>query len=289
MMTIKDQQTLLLETPNLQPITISEPKSKIPEESYAADAAREAVQNELKSLQRSNGRLRRQMSSLKTSNGELRDYAHTVAHNLKDPLSVIILTSEAITDIGDLTSQELQDYLQQIQSTAYAMNATIDNLLLLSEVNHILPPTQPVDMAGVVERVCKRLDPLVKECQGTIDKPKSWPNSIGYAPWIEEIWINYLSNAMKYGGKPPTIRLGATKQTEDKVSYWVQDNGQGIPSQAKKQLFTPFTQFNTDYRPGHGLGLSIVQHMVEKLGGEVGVQSEEGMGSHFFFTLPASP
>src|SRR5512138_2872638 len=78
--------------------------------------------------------LRAQSVELQSRNEELRAYAHTVAHNLKDPLSVIMATSDAIFHISDLTPEELRAYLMQIHSTAQAMDDMIDNILLLAEL-----------------------------------------------------------------------------------------------------------------------------------------------------------
>jgi two-component system sensor histidine kinase/response regulator len=114
-----------------------------------------------------------------------------------------------------------------------------------------------------------------------------WPGASGYGPWVEEVWVNYLSNAIKYGGKPPHVELGAELQTNNMVCFWVRDNGPGIPPEARARLFTPFTRLDQVRTQGHGLGLSIVRRIVEKLGGQVGVTSASGQGSAFSFTLPA--
>ena len=98
---------------------------------------------------------------------------------------------------------------------------------------------------------------------------------------------NYVSNAIQHGGQPPRVQLGADVQTDGMVRFWVRDNGQGIPRQEVGRLFAPFTRLNQVRAKGHGLGLSIVRRIVEKLGGQVGVESELGKGSSFFFTLPA--
>jgi len=71
------------------------------------------------------------------------------------------------------------------------------------------------------------------------------------------------------------------------VRFWVRDNGAGIPLENQKQLFTPFVRLNQVHVEGYGLGLSIVRRIVEKLGGQVGVESKVGQGSTFYFTLPA--
>lgn len=251
-----------------------------------SEVSRQLLRDELRSLKRSNEKLQQQVAFLASRNQELEDYAHTVAHNLKNPLSSMIITADAITEIHDLTPQEIQEFMQQIRSTAYEMNDTIDNLLLLSEVRKTDAPLEVVDMGPVVASIRKRLNYLLEEYQGTIIGPRTWHSALGYAPWLGEVWANYLSNAIKYGGRPPVIRVGSTQRPDGSISFWVLDNGFGIPAEAQAQLFTPFTQFSKTHRPGHGLGLSIVRHIVEKLGGTVGVESKAGKGSLFYFTLP---
>jgi two-component system sensor histidine kinase/response regulator len=281
MMTRNEQRKLMLEMFYLKP------GLDIPEESEVADVSKVAFLNEFKALQRSTQRLQDQLATLKARNEELESYAHTVAHNLKTPLSVIILTSDAITEIGDLKPQEIKEFMQQIRSTAYEMDNTIDNLLLFSEVRKVDVLTEPMDMEMVVKNVLKRLNHMVHEYQCTIVKPKSWPRAIGYAPWIEEVWANYLSNAIKYGGRPPFVRLGATPQADGMISFWISDNGAGVPAEMQMHLFAPYSQVSQIHKSGHGLGLSIVRHIVEKLGGKVGIENKNGRGSIFFFTLPA--
>jgi signal transduction histidine kinase len=211
-----------------------------------------------------------------------------VAHDLKDPLTVMIVTSDLISEVPDLTHKELTDYLQQIRFTAYDMNRIIDNLLLFAEVSKAEAPMEPMDMARVVAAIRKRLSYMIKERQVQIDLPQAWPVAIGYAPWIEEVWANYISNAIKHGGRPPRVELGASPQPDGMLRFWARDNGPGLPQKAQARLFTPFSQIDRLHNPGHGLGLSIVYQIVEKLGGQVGVESELGQGSLFFFTLPAN-
>jgi two-component system, sensor histidine kinase and response regulator len=83
---------------------------------------------------------------------------------------------------------------------------------------------------------------------------------------VEEVWVNYLSNAIKYGGNPPRIELGADQLPDNHIRFWVRDNGPGLSPDDQQRLFTPFTQLNQVMVRGHGLGLSIVQRIVHKLG-----------------------
>jgi K+-sensing histidine kinase KdpD len=101
-------------------------------------------------------------------------------------------------------------------------------------------------------------------------------------------WVNYLSNAIKYGGRPPRVELGGETQSNGMVRFWVRDNGPGIAPQDQARLFKPFTRLDHLRAQGYGLGLSVALHIVEKLGGQVGVKSVPGQGSIFSFTLPGS-
>ncbi len=109
---------------------------------------------------------------------------------------------------------------------------------------------------------------------------------------MEEVWVNYISNGCKYGGQPPRLELGWDRpEGESAVRFWVHDNGDGISPDDQPRLFVPFTRLDHVHVKGYGLGLSIVRRIVEKLGGQVGVESEgvPGRGSLFYFTLPAGP
>ena len=153
-------------------------------------------------------------------------------------------------------------------------------------------------MVKIVSNVTQRLEFLISESNAVINLPGSWPGAVGYGPWIEEVWVNYISNGIKYGGRPdefvvPHLTLGADQNSvkagndNETVRFWIKDNGPGLSPEETQQLFTPFERLHNVQTEGHGLGLSIVQRIVEKLGGEVSVESEIGVGSTFYFTLSA--
>jgi len=106
---------------------------------------------------------------------------------------------------------------------------------------------------------------------------------------VEEIWINYLDNAIKYGGSPPRVELSAERQADGMVRFQVHDNGKGLSPAAQARLFLPFERLGQSAAGGYGLGLSIVQRIAERLNGHVAVESQIGRGSTFSFTLPAAP
>lgn len=259
------------------------------------------LQNEIKQRIEAEKSLQQHATELEQRNQELDAFARTVAHDLKNPLNGIIgftelLLEECLPEIPP--SPESIEYLQWIGKAAQKMVSIIDALLLLAGVSkQAKVEIQPLDMATIVSQVQQRLTQMIKEYHGTVKLPTSWPVALGYAPWIEEIWANYVSNALKYGGSPPILEVGAdlifssttvNASAEAKfIRFWVTDNGPGLSPQAQTQLFTPFTRLHKDKAEGHGLGLSIVQQVVERLGGQVGVESHEGKGCRFYFTLPA--
>ncbi len=220
---------------------------------------------------------------------ELDAFAHTVAHDLKNPLTTIIGYAQLLEHTHTtLPSEDLRRYLEMITRQGRGMNNIINELLLLAGVRKMEEIKMSVlDMDAIVAQAQNRLSAVIAEHQAEIALPSDWPVAIGYGPWIEEVWANYISNAIKYGGRPPRVQLGATVQDDETVRFWVRDNGAGLSSEEQGRLFTPFTRLSQVSVKGHGLGLSIVRRIMEKLGKRVGVEGGEGKGSTFFFTLPA--
>lgn len=243
--------------------------------------------------------LRQQTAELQARNEELDAFAHTVAHDLKGPLGNIIGYTYLLQD-GTLRElpQEYGEYVAAIAQSAQKMSNIIDELLLLASVRRVTEVAlEAVDMGAIIRGVQQRLSFMLSEYQAELIVPESWPPALGYGPWIEEVWANYISNALKYGGRPPRVELGAdpivipsSDGTPERrmVRFWVHDNGPGLTPEEQARLFTPFTRLDKVRAKGHGLGLSIVRRIVEKMGGQVGVESEPGKGSRFCFTLPAA-
>jgi PAS domain S-box-containing protein len=229
-------------------------------------------------------------ADLQTRNEELDAFAHTVAHDLKNPLGLVVGYAESVEENYTLLPEEqIRRYLHLIAQSGRKMNNIIYELLLLASVRQVEDiATGPLDMADIVSEARERLVDLIAEHQAQIILPDTWPTALGYGPWIEEVWVNYLSNAVRYGGEPPRIELGATELSKHAIRFWIRDNGPGLTPKEQARLFKPFTSLNLIHAKGHGLGLSIVRRIVAKLGGQVGVESQPGHGSLFFFTLPAA-
>jgi PAS domain S-box-containing protein len=221
---------------------------------------------------------------------ELDAFAHTVAHDLKNPASVTAGYAEFLeSQLDILSSERISLFAGMIVKNSLRINRIIDALLLLASVRTAdNVDVQPLAMAGIVRETQDRLANVLKESNAEVALPEHWPAALGYGPWVEEIWVNYLSNAVKYGGDPPRIELGAVLTAGGAARFWVKDNGRGLTAEECAQLFTPFTRLRHVEVEGQGLGLSIVQRIAEKLGGAVGVESAPGHGSTFWFELPAA-
>jgi signal transduction histidine kinase len=221
---------------------------------------------------------------------ELDAFAHTVAHDLKNPLTVLLGYSGLLENGFDrIPADRRQEMLHSIGRTSEKMTSIVNELLLLASVRKREDiALGPLDMSYVVREARERLSQMIAEWQAEVVMPDQWPAAMGYSPWVEEVWANYISNAIKYGGKPPRIELGAGRQPNGTVRFWVRDNGHGLSIEDQRRLFGEFSRLSEGQVEGHGLGLSIVRRIVTKLGGEVGVESQIGQGSMFYFTLPAA-
>lgn len=228
-------------------------------------------------------------AELRASNEELDAFAQTVAHDLKNPLHLVIGFAETLRDIYlSLSEDERFDALRLVIRNAHKMNNIIDELLLLAEARKAQVTMVPLDLKRIVTDVQQRLADLIHDAGATVTVPTGWPLVMGHGPWVEEVFVNYLSNALKYGGRPPVIELGVDLQPGNWVRLWMSDNGDGIAPQEQSRLFKPFSRLEQVQTKGHGLGLSIVRRIVERMGGQVGMESQgkPGQGSLFFFTLP---
>lgn len=254
------------------------------------------LQEEIKERQKAqeallsaNTQLQQEIKQREQLIADLDAYNHTVAHDLKNPLSLITGYTSLIKMyyLQDLPG-ELGEWIVSIGHTATKMNTVINELLLLANIHQQSVDVQPMNMENIITEVNSQLIQKITEFGAEIVTPSDYPTVIGHTAWIEQVWNNYISNAIKYGGRPPKIELGFTELDNGMIKFWVRDNGDGLSKEAQTQLFSPFRRFSEGKAEGHGVGLSIVKRIEEKLGGEVGVESSGkiGEGSVFSFTLP---
>ncbi len=250
-------------------------------------------------LQTANTALAQQVEELHARNQELDAFAHTVAHDLKNPLGGIYLSTSIVVDnYADMPTEEQLEMLRTNLRVTELMNRSIEGLMVLAGLREQAFEPEVFQMGPVVAEALGCLVHTIQDAKAEIVNPSDWPAAMGYISWVEEVWVNYLSNAIKYGGQPqkgiyPRIELGFDLPSSgvpgSQIRFWVWDNGPGLTPEQQASLFTPFERLKNVRVKGHGLGLSIVRRIMDKLGGQAGVESSPGKGSIFYFTLPGVP
>lgn len=228
-----------------------------------------------------------QNQQLRTQNEALDAYARTVAHDLKNPLNLIINFSKFIQDEEILTGVPKED-LGRIIDSAEQMNHIIQDLLLLAQLRKEEVDLIRVNMETVIQFSLNRLHLDLKNREVDLEMPASWPDVIGVSSWVQAVWVNYISNAIKYGGNPPVVKLSWEQLADqpEMIRFSVEDNGEGIPEAAQATIFNEFTRVGGEKAEGHGIGLSIVRRIVQRLGGQVHMENlSPGPGSRFSFIL----
>ncbi|HYQ56823.1 MAG TPA: histidine kinase N-terminal 7TM domain-containing protein [Draconibacterium sp.] len=219
---------------------------------------------------------------------DLDAYAHTLAHDLKNSLGVIYSSSDIILEaIKDGDISQVQEFSHVVKDSAMKTIDVTNELLKMATTGHGDVDIVAVEMDRVYNNAVNHLTKTVESSKGNIRVTTKWIDALAYAPWIEEVWINLITNALKYGGNPPDVSIGCELTQNSMVKYWIKDNGDGIAKEQHQKIFRKHTRLQPDKAGGYGLGLSIVKRIVEKLGGTVGFESsgKKGAGTLFYFLL----
>ncbi len=222
--------------------------------------------------------------ALEQRNRDLEAYAKIVARDLKKPLIRLSgLTKILLKDLSvSVENPEHLKFVHEIEQARRDMVGTIDDLLLLAEVRTQGGTMEELNMSEIIQRVKVRLLYLIDKYQGKLQISPTFPKVWGYAPWIEKIWENFFINALKNGGRPPRLEIGATSDGGGFVKLWIKDNGPALNAEQRRMMFSALDMDQVQ----EGLGMSIVQRIVEQYGGRAGVESEPAIGNTFYFILP---
>lgn len=212
-----------------------------------------------------------------------------VGHTLNNELALIMGYLAILRrKLPHLSTDEATTRLQELEGYAVDMHTTLESFMRLNKIQHTEPEIGPLHMADAVDLARRSLSDRIQWAGAVLNTPAIWPVVVGDLYWVRDVWVVYLSNALKYGGSPPHITLGAEAPNGHTLRFWVRDNGAGITPEMQTGLFRPF-YWPTPRRTGVGLGLYTARVIITKLGGTVSAQNVEGQGSEFSFTLPVAP
>ncbi len=225
---------------------------------------------------------------LEISNAELEQFAYVASHDLQEPLRMVTsFLNKLQNKYGGLLDEKAQQYIGFAVEGAISMRQSIQDLLAYSRIGRQNVPKESFDLNEVVAEICMLQKEIIREKSATIIK-ENLPGITGYKAIVLQILQNLVGNSLKYAKstEKPVITIAC----EDKQSDWqisVRDNGIGINEAYFQKIFLLFQRLhNKEDYGGSGIGLSVVKKSIEHLGGKIWLDSQEGVGSTFYFTLP---
>jgi two-component system phosphate regulon sensor histidine kinase PhoR len=221
-----------------------------------------------------------------------RDFVANVSHELRTPLTSISGYVEAMLDMPSI-DPVAREFLGIILKNATRMTRLTEDLLVLAQVESadFKLALQPLRADTLVEDAANSLMPVVQDAGMSMEIAETAADTIlGDPDALQQVFGNLVENASKYGRSGGKLRLGARRRAE-KVEFYVQDFGPGVPFEHRRRIFERFYRVDkarSRESGGTGLGLSIARHIVNAHGGDIRVESELGRGATFVFALPVT-
>ncbi|HLF17935.1 MAG TPA: ATP-binding protein [Candidatus Omnitrophota bacterium] len=242
-------------------------------------------------LKKDKEQLEQQKRDLEKVNKELDSFVYTASHDLRAPLRGIASFATFLEDdYREKLDGQGKDYVKEIREGAQRLSALIDDLLTLSQVSRIKNPYEQTDIKRVIEMVRQQLKFDIEDKNVEFKMADNLPVIACDPIKIKTVFLNLINNAIKFSGKDnkqrPKVEIGYNETSQD-YRFFVKDNGIGIAPEFHEKVFDLFRKLhiNKEYE-GTGAGLSIVQRIIEDHGGRVWVESKEGQGAAFYFTIP---
>jgi signal transduction histidine kinase len=226
---------------------------------------------------------------LQKQNRALSNFAQTVAHDLKSLITAITGFTELLElEHKSLSAEDRQVSLKMVKETSYKMNDIINELLFLARAKREDVILQAIDLNLVVDEALKRLKWKVEAAGAEIVIGHVEKGIQGYQPWIEEVFYNLISNALNHGGENLTVRIETELIEKDKAVLRIVDNGDGMSDELLSALLEKPEELPHNWVKGHGLGLTIVHHILDKLGSSLDIYCTNKGGCSFSFVLPVA-
>jgi signal transduction histidine kinase len=231
---------------------------------------------------------------LRRSNEELEQFAFVASHDLQEPLRMVASYTELLAKrYSDRFDEAAQRYMGYAVDGAKRMQALINDLLAFSRITTQARPAEPTDIGEVIAEQIDNLAVAIDEAGATVTVEGEMPTLPVDRRQIGQVFQNLIANGIKFrGADPPHVRIGATRidKAEPIWEFSVSDNGIGIAPEYHDRVFAVFKRLHTrGTYPGTGIGLSVVKKVIDRHGGTIRIESEEGRGATFVFTLPEAP
>ncbi|MCK5214624.1 MAG: PAS domain S-box protein [Candidatus Omnitrophica bacterium] len=232
----------------------------------------------------------RQKEDLEKINFELDSFVYTVSHDLRAPLrGISSFASFLEEDYKEKIDEEGMDYLLEIRKGAQRLSKLIEDLLALSRIAKIRNPYEDIPVKQIIEQVISRIQHDIDETHAQIVIQNELPVICCDRVKMAELFVNFINNAIKFSskveGQNPRVEIGYADR-QDHHEFFVKDNGIGIASEYHDKIFGVFKRLHLDSDfEGTGVGLSIVQRIVEEHKGKVWIDSQLGKGATFYFTI----
>jgi PAS domain S-box-containing protein len=234
-------------------------------------------------------RVAERTAQLADANAELEAFAYSVAHDLRAPLRGMQGFSRALLeDYADALDATGRDYAMRIARGAAHLDELINDLLAYSRLAREEIRLECVDLDGLLAEVLRLMEPQVEQTRAIIDVRRPLPAVCAQRAVLTQVLANLIGNALKFvsPGVEPRLRIRVEDRGAE-VRVWVEDEGIGIRPEHREKIFRVFERLHGQKAyPGTGIGLAIVRKGIERLGGTIGVESEVGLGSRFWFELP---
>ncbi|MCD6571457.1 MAG: GAF domain-containing protein [Deltaproteobacteria bacterium] len=222
-------------------------------------------------------------------NNELRNIVYTVSHDLKNPIIAINgFCNRLIKSAGSKLNEKELEHLKAIKQSGGHMERFVSNLLNLSAVDMLKIQSERFSIKDVLDDVVKQISSQLEKKRGRIVIENNLPAIESDKTRIMQVFSNLISNAIKYSHPDRNLLIHIGYESQGGVHvFYVKDNGIGIPAKHANSVFDTFFRTYEDIAEGTGLGLSIAKKAVNAMGGEIWLESKEGLGSVFYFSIPA--
>lgn len=249
----------------------------------------ESLDKKVRELEQLNRKLKGKSNELESSNSDLEQFAFVISHDLQEPLRMITsFLSQLKRKYDDQLDEKAQQYIFFAVDGAIKMKQIILDLLEFSRVGRFNEPLEEINLNEILKDVCESNKKLIEGTRAQISI-KELPIILSHRALMTQLFQHLLENSLKFRheNKSPEIEIGV-RESQKNYDFWIKDNGIGIDQEYTERIFAIFQRLHTSekFGGGTGIGLALVKKIIDYYGGSIELDSTEGEGSTFYFSLP---